>query len=121
MTNSFFSSKITIIPEIVHMAPRASKMTARASKMIENLITLLIKIKTLAVKQTSRSEQTEKWHGGGERAQRTGYIYIYIYIYIFSYVLKVLELRDLYCVHPLLSRPGGPIIASGVTKTKIKQ
>ena len=60
------------MPEIVHMAPRASKMnvrasemTARASKMIENLITLLIKIKTLAVKQTRRSEQTEKWHVAG--------------------------------------------------------
>jgi hypothetical protein len=39
------------------------------------LITLLTKIQTLAVKQTRRSEQTEKWHGGGICAQRTGYIY----------------------------------------------
>ena len=72
--------EITIIPEVVHMAPRASKMTvraskmtARASKMIEQMITLLIRIKTLAVKQTRRSEQTEKWHGGRICAQRTGY------------------------------------------------
>ena len=79
-SNYLFSLKITILPKIVHMAPRASKvpvqvskMTTLASKMIETLITLLIKIKTLAVKQTRRSEQTEKWHGGGICAQRTGY------------------------------------------------
>ena len=61
------SLKITTIPEIVHMAPRASKMTvraskktARASKIIENLITLLTKIKTLAVKQARRSEQAKE-------------------------------------------------------------
>ena len=89
LSNDLFSLKITTIPEIVHtgrgaskMTVRASKMTARASKMIENLITVLIKIKTLAVKQTRRSEQTEKWHGGGICAQRTGYVYIYIYIRI---------------------------------------
>ena len=65
------------------MAPRASKMidqvskmAARASKMINNSLILLIKIKTLAVKQTRRSEQTEKWHGGGICAQRTGYVCI---------------------------------------------
>ena len=59
-------------PRASKIAVGASKMTARASKIIEKLLTLLIKIKTLAVKQARRSEQTEKWHGGGERAQRTG-------------------------------------------------
>ena len=62
-------------PRASKITARASKMTARASKMIENLITLLTKIQTLAVKQTRRLEQTEKWHGGGICAQRTGYIF----------------------------------------------
>jgi hypothetical protein len=33
LPNDLFSLKITTIPEIVHMAPRASKITARVSKM----------------------------------------------------------------------------------------
>ena len=71
---SFFNKNHNNPRNRPYCAPvRASKMTARASKMIENLITLLIKIKALAVKQTRRSEQTEKWHGGGICAQRTGY------------------------------------------------
>ena len=60
-SNAPFSIKITIIPEIVHMAPRASKMivraskmTARASKIIGFFRMLFIKIKTVAVKQARR-------------------------------------------------------------------
>ena len=112
LSNDLFSLKITTIPEIVHMAPqafkitvRASKMTARASKMMENLITLLTQIQTLAVKRTGRSEQTEaketkrskqtkKWHGGGICAQRTGYIYIYIHIYIYILCVFAYFLSD---------------------------
>jgi hypothetical protein len=78
-SNALFSIKITSIPDIVHIGlraskitARASKMTARASKMIENWITLLVKNETLEVKKTRRSKQTEKWHGGGICAQRTG-------------------------------------------------
>jgi hypothetical protein len=80
-SNALFSIKITTIPEIVHIGlqaskitARASKMSARASKIIENWITSLVKNETLEVKKTRRSKQTEKWHGGGICAQRTGYI-----------------------------------------------
>ena len=48
-------------------------MAAWDSKIIENLITLLVKNRTLEVKKTRRSKQTEQWHGGGICAQRTGY------------------------------------------------
>ena len=54
------------------MTPPFLKNDRPGLKINEKLITLLIKNKTLEVKKRRKSKQTEKWHGGGICAQRTG-------------------------------------------------
>jgi hypothetical protein len=60
--------KITTIPEILKMGPRASKMGPRASKMTKNHDSDLPK------SRKSHCKPAQNWHGGGLCAQRTGYI-----------------------------------------------
>ena len=84
--------KITTIPEILHMGPRASKMGPRASKIIRNRASEIYKIPLQTAcffhscfqhflttclpknveNMTAELKKAKKWHGGGLCAQRTG-------------------------------------------------